>query len=49
MSASFGFFFSLGYGARILAPLFKKPIAWKILEALIGVVMLLLAFMVLLG
>lgn len=47
MSASFTFFFSLGYGARILTPLFQKPLSWKILEVLIGVVMLSLAFTVL--
>lgn len=39
ISASFLFFFSLGYGARLLQPLFAKPIAWKILDAIIGVVM----------
>ncbi len=42
--ASFTFFFSLGYGARLLAPIFKKPIAWKILEVIIGCVMWLIAF-----
>jgi len=47
MSASFVFFFSLGYGARILTPIFQKPISWKILEVLIGIVMLSLAFMLL--
>lgn len=47
MSASFVFFFALGYGARLLAPLFNKAIAWKILEVFIGVVMLSLAFMLL--
>lgn len=47
MTSSFVFFFSLGYGARILAPLFDKAIAWKILEVLIGVVMLSLALMLL--
>ncbi|AFL68865.1 LysE/ArgO family amino acid transporter [Sulfurospirillum barnesii] len=47
MSASFVFFFSLGYGARLLAPLFKKPLAWKILDGLIGIVMLSLAWMLL--
>ena len=47
MTSSFVFFFSLGYGARILAPLFQKAIAWKILEVLIGIVMLALAFMLL--
>lgn len=49
MSASFVFFFSLGYGARLLAPLFRKAIAWKILDVLIGFVMLSLAFMLLLS
>ncbi|OHE11012.1 MAG: amino acid transporter [Sulfurimonas sp. RIFOXYB2_FULL_37_5] len=47
MTSSFVFFFSLGYGARILTPIFDKAIAWKILEVLIGVVMLSLAFMLL--
>lgn len=41
--ASFVFFFSLGYGARLLIPVFKNPNAWKILEGIIGLVMLLLA------
>ncbi|NCD10986.1 MAG: amino acid transporter [Epsilonproteobacteria bacterium] len=47
MTSSFVFFFSLGYGARLLAPLFKKPLAWKILDVLIGIVMLSLAWMLL--
>ncbi len=38
-AGSFVFFYSLGYGARILAPIFHQPISWKILEALIGIVM----------
>ena len=42
--ASFGFFFSLGYGAHLFAPIFSKPRAWKILEFLIGCVMWLIAF-----
>jgi len=37
--ASFMWFFALGYGARILAPLFAKPMSWRILEFLIGIVM----------
>ncbi len=37
--ASFVFFFSLGYGARALRPLFAKPITWVILEVIIGLVM----------
>ena len=37
--SSFMFFFTLGYGARVLTPFFGKPVAWKILDAIIGVVM----------
>ena len=43
MSASFLFFFALGYGARLLRPLFANPRAWRVLDALIGITMLLLA------
>ena len=39
MIASFLFFFSLGYGARALGPLFEKPLAWRVLDLLIGLVM----------
>ena len=39
MSGSFLFFFSLGYGARWLRPLFARPGAWRLLEALIAAVM----------
>lgn len=39
VTASFVFFFALGYGARILAPLFKRPSAWRILDIVIGLVM----------
>jgi len=39
MSASFVWFFSLGFGARLLAPLFARPAAWRILDAVIAVVM----------
>lgn len=41
--ASFVFFFSLGYGARVLTPIFHKPISWKVLELLVGLLMLALA------
>lgn len=44
VSASFIFFFALGYGARILSPIFKKPIAWKVLDCVIGLVMWSIAF-----
>ncbi|MCB1310662.1 MAG: amino acid transporter [Sedimentitalea sp.] len=39
VSASFVFFFSLGYGARLLAPLFARPRAWQVLDTGIGLVM----------
>lgn len=39
VAASFAFFFGLGYGARGLAPLFARPVAWRVLDVLIGVVM----------
>lgn len=41
--ASFVWFFGLGYGARLLVPVFAKPAAWRILDGLIGIVMSLLA------
>ena len=39
MIASFIWFFALGYGARLLTPLFAKPKAWQILDILIGLTM----------
>jgi L-lysine exporter family protein LysE/ArgO len=44
MLASFVWFFSLGYGARLLEPVFKNPKAWKVLDTIIGIVMLMIAF-----
>ncbi|RCW89014.1 LysE/ArgO family amino acid transporter [Paracoccus lutimaris] len=39
VSGSIIFFFALGYGARLLAPVFAKPIAWQVLDVLVGLVM----------
>ncbi|MDQ7261999.1 LysE/ArgO family amino acid transporter [Paracoccus sp. PS-1] len=39
VSASVIFFFSLGYGARWLSPLFARPLAWRVLDGLVGLVM----------
>lgn len=39
MFSSFVWFFGLGYGAAYLAPLFQKPLAWKILEFLTGCIL----------
>lgn len=41
--ASFVWFFSLGYGARLLDPLFAKPLAWRVLDIAIGVIMVSIA------
>jgi L-lysine exporter family protein LysE/ArgO len=41
--ASFTFFFTLGYGARALAPVFARPGAWRILDLFVGVLMFSLA------
>ncbi|MGR5132488.1 LysE/ArgO family amino acid transporter [Vibrio alfacsensis] len=43
LSASFVFFFSLGYGARFLTPIFRHARSWQVLEFIVGWVMLLLA------
>ena len=39
ISASFLFFFTLGYGARLLRPLFAQPKAWRVLDLLVAVAM----------
>lgn len=51
MIASFVWFFGLGYGARLLVPLFDKPRSWQVLDGIIAFIMaaigasLLLAFL----
>ena len=47
--ASFAFFFSLGYGARLLAPLFARPAAWRALDLVVGLTMWAIAFSLLAG
>jgi L-lysine exporter family protein LysE/ArgO len=42
-SASLVWFTGLGYGARWLAPVFARPLAWRVLDVLIGMVMLAIA------
>jgi len=39
ITASFIWFFGLGYGARLLQPVFARPQAWRVLDTLIGLVM----------
>lgn len=48
VAASFVFFFGLGYGARLLAPLFARPAAWRALDFGVGLLMLALAALLLL-
>ncbi|NBW72932.1 MAG: amino acid transporter [Microbacteriaceae bacterium] len=43
MTASFVWFFSLGFGATKLSPLMSKPIFWKILDSFIALVMFTIA------
>mgnify|MGYP001161288871 FL=1 len=42
-TASFVFFFALGYGASLLAPQMQRPNAWRVLDTIIAVVMFALA------
>ena len=43
MSAASAWFLLLGFGARLLSPWFAKPSAWRVLDGVIGAVMLALA------
>ena len=42
--ASFVFFFSLAYGAKILSPLMQRRSAWRTLDCLIALIMFTIAF-----
>ncbi len=39
MASSFTFFFALGYGARLLTPVFAKPASWRVLDVFVGITM----------
>ena len=39
MTASLVWFYGIGYGARALAPLFRKPAAWRLLDVVVGLTM----------
>ncbi|APR36307.1 LysE/ArgO family amino acid transporter [Paraburkholderia sp. SOS3] len=43
MAVSAGWFVAIGYGARVLAPLFRRANAWRVLDGAIGGMVLLLA------
>jgi L-lysine exporter family protein LysE/ArgO len=49
MAASFVWFFSIAYGARLLAPLFARPVAWRVLDVFVGCVMWWIAISLALG
>ncbi|MGC8203704.1 LysE/ArgO family amino acid transporter [Aliiroseovarius sp. PTFE2010] len=49
IGASFVFFFALGYGARLLRPIFARPLAWRILDAGIAAIMWAIAVALLRG
>ena len=42
--ASFVFFFSLAYGARLLGPIMQLPFSWQILDFFVAVIMFIIAF-----
>ena len=44
VSCSLLWFAGLGYGARLLAPVFARPLAWRVLDLLLGLMMLALAW-----
>jgi L-lysine exporter family protein LysE/ArgO len=46
-AASAGWFSALGYGARLLAPWFARPSAWRVLDVAVGLTMLGLAALLL--
>ncbi|MEQ3624816.1 MAG: LysE/ArgO family amino acid transporter [Celeribacter sp.] len=49
MLASLCFFMALGFGARLLAPFFARPAAWRALDVAVAVTMLVIALSLVLG
>ena len=49
MTGSLLFFFSLGYGATWLRPVFAKPAAWRVLDGIIATIMWAIAFKLIAG
>ncbi|NEX63761.1 LysE/ArgO family amino acid transporter [Noviherbaspirillum galbum] len=49
MTAAVAWFTTLGFGARLLSPWFARPLSWRVLDGLIGVVMFALAISLLAG
>lgn len=48
-SMSLVWFFGLAYGARLLGPLFERPVAWRALDVFVGVVMWAIAATLIVG
>jgi len=46
-TASVLWFLALGYGARLLLPVFRSPLAWRVFDVAIAVFMLTLAVVLL--
>jgi len=49
LTASCVFFAGLGHGATWLAPVFARPVAWRVLDGVVGVTMLALAVTLAIG
>ena len=49
MAGSILWFSALGFGARLLRPVFARPVAWRVLDGLIAATMLAIAVRLLLG
>ncbi len=47
--ASIVWFSTLGFGARLLRPVFAKPIAWRVLDGIIAIVMIAIAISLVVG
>lgn len=48
VTASFVWFGMLGYGARMLTPVFSRPMAWRVLDALVAAMLWSIALMLVL-
>lgn len=48
-SASIVWFFSLAFGARLLAPVFERPVAWRVLDLVIAGIMFWISASLVLG
>jgi len=49
MFASLVWFTTLGFGARLLAPVFERPVAWRVLDIVVGGIMWWIALGLVLG